>query len=101
MRISENQLRVCDPESLLSWRFVEMLVSTELTMRWRRRRAELFSLSTCALPLRPSWDSRGGCLYVSTLEVFYERIRDFRPMVIGDARGRALHAFHQAIEVVA
>ena len=35
------------------------------------------------------------------LEVFDEGIRDFRPVIVGDARGRALHVLHQAIEVVA
>src|SRR5437879_8075599 len=32
------------------------------------------------------------------LQVLHERIGNVSPMIVGDARGRALHVFHQAIE---
>ena len=38
---------------------------------------------------------------LAKLEIFDERIRDFSAVVVGDARGDALHFLHQSIEVVA
>src|SRR5712672_858940 len=35
------------------------------------------------------------------LEILYERVGHFSPMVVGNARGLPLHVFHQSIKVVA
>ncbi len=36
-----------------------------------------------------------------SLEIFHERVRDLCPVVVGDARGRAFHIFHQPIKIIA
>ena len=43
----------------------------------------------------------GAPEHKTSLQKFDERIRDVRPVIVGDARGRALHVLHQAIKIIA